>query len=779
MILADLLLGSRQWAPWAVVAMTAGLALMAWSYLRAEGPLWVRLTAAGLRAIALCALAACLVEPLWTGTRPRPGSNVFIIAADNSRSLQLSDGARGSRTRGQLLAEALGESGDWSTRLGQDFDVRRYRFDAGLAPVRSFDGALDFEGQASSIAGALTSLRERFRDQPVAGILLLTDGNATDSDALPASWDGMPPVYPVALGDDRGLVDLAVSRVTVSQTNFDAAPVTLVAELNGRGLADRKVVLRVLEDGKEVERRTINRIDEGQAHSERFLLRPERAGVSFFSVQARLEGEDVAKDTTLEATLANNSRWAVVDRGGGPYRVLYVSGRPNWEFKFLRRALAEDDEVRLTGLIRIARKEPRFAFLGRAGERTNPLFRGFDAEEEAAEQYDEPVLIRLTDDPEELRGGFPKAAEELYRYHAIVLDDMEAAFFTQDQMSLVQQFVGRRGGGLLMLGGKESFAEGGFQRTPIGELLPVYLDRPESAVADRYRLKLTREGWLQPWVRVRTTEPDEEQRLADMPSFRTANRISAIKPGATVLSEIEGRDGTAFPALVVQSFGRGQSAALLIGDLWRWDLRREEVSQSDLGKAWRQTIRWLVSDVPKSVEVDARTVAGGSLPAVELGVRVRDPKFEPLDNAAVAVQVQLPDKRTVELTAEPDGRTAGLYRTTFLPRDPGVYKASIQALADDGSEVGRREVGWAVEPETEEFASLAPNRALLEDIASRTGGEMLSLGDLDAFVSGLPNRKIPITESWTYPLWHRWGVFALVAMCLLLEWGLRRWKGLP
>ena len=80
---------------------------------------------------------------------------------------------------------------------------------------------------------------------------------------------------------------------------------------------------------------------------------------------------------------------------------------------------------------------------------------------EAAEQYDQPVLVRLgTKDEDELRGGFPKTAEELYKYDAVILDDVEAAFFTQDQQSLVKNFVSRRGGGLLMLGGPDSLDSG-------------------------------------------------------------------------------------------------------------------------------------------------------------------------------------------------------------------------------------------------------------------------------------------------------------------------------
>src|SRR5690606_35598115 len=143
------------------------------------------------------------------------------------------------------------------------------------------------------------------------------------------------------------------------------------------------------------------------------------------------------------------------DRGGGPYRVLYVGGAPRWEFKFLRRALAADDEVDLAGLVRIAKKEPKFTFRDN-DQRTNPLFRGFDsAPTDEAEQYDETVLLRLgTKDRDELRVGFPKDASDLYPYHAVILDDVEAEVFTKDQLSLLQRFLSQRGGGLLMLGGK-------------------------------------------------------------------------------------------------------------------------------------------------------------------------------------------------------------------------------------------------------------------------------------------------------------------------------------
>lgn len=783
MIVGEVILGAREWLVYTVPLASIALVVLVWSYARSSGTVGVRLIAGLLKAVAVAALATCLIEPLFSGTRPRPKSNLFLLVADNSRSLQIHDRS-GAHTRGQELQQHLAAKALWRTRLEQDFDVRPYSFDARLEPVKDFDH-LKFDGDASALAGTLLSLAERFEGRPVAGILLFTDGNATDiSDKT--DWQNLPPVYPVAVGSDAGLADVSVARVSVSQTNFEAAPVTMAAEIECQGVAGKTIAVRVLDESQWViEHRTVNNVADGTRLVERFELRPEQPGVSFYTVQAALDGEEKLAGTaekSAEATLINNRRLALVDRGGGPYRVLYVCGRPNWEFKFLRRALAEDDEVELVGLVRIAKKEPKFTFRGRPGERTNPLYRGFgNQNDEQAEQYDEPVLIRLgTEDKDELKGGFPKGAEDLFRYHAVILDDVESGFFTHEQMSLVQQFVSQRGGGFLMLGGHHSFANGKYERTPIGDLLPVYLDRGQAAApAEGYRLLLTREGWLQPWVRLRSTEDEERKRLSDMPSFKTVSHAGAVKPGAAVMAGVQSADGQTLPGLVVQQFGRGRAAAMAVGDLWRWNLRRQEGAESDLEKAWRQTVRWLVADVPQRVEVETeRTSDDPSLP-VRIAVRVRDKLFEPLDNATVTMRVRTPAGREIELTAGPSDRAAGQYETTFASRAAGAYRATVIAKAEDASEVGQREVGWTIEPAADELRTLKPNRDLLARIAESTGGEMIAADDLDQFVGSLPNRKIPVTEAWAYPLWHQWPVFLLAVACLAGEWGLRRWKGLP
>ena len=379
----------------------------------------------------------------------------------------------------------------------------------------------------------------------------------------------------------------------------------------------------------------------------------------------------------------------------------------------------------------------------------------------------------------EQKPHFPRTADELYRYHAIVLDDLEAAFFSPDQLALLRNFVSLRGGGLLMLGGPDSFINGKYDRTPVGEMLPVYLKRPDPAQEDQeYRLSLTREGWLQPWVRLRKTEAEERQRLIEMPPFQTLSRVGEIKPGAVILAEVlDANDATA-PALVVQQFGKGHVGALLIGDLWQQGMHRDNSTESDLDRSWRQTVRWLVGDVPARVDVSVRAKPDSSTPAVEITVRVRDAEYRPLDNGKIAIKITLPGGDNLTIDAEPDGREAGMYSATYVTKQQGDYRVLATATAPDGSTVGAREAGWAAQPSADEFARLEPDLEFLKTIAAKTKGELVDGENLASFVTGLSSKSAPITEPWTSPLWHHPLYFLIAIACLAAEWGLRRVNGL-
>ncbi len=780
-----LIFGAPQWIVAALVLVGVAAASLLWSYGRARAPGRVRALAAALKALGFAALVLALVEPLFGGIRPRKGANAFVVLADNSQSLQVRDDPAGP-TRGEWFRDRLAKESAWKARLGQDFDVRNYAFDSHLRAVEGFDG-LAFDGTGSTLDGSLAALGQRFRGLPLAGVLLFSDGNRTDRGDL--DWSQLPPIYPV-LPPARGAVrDVGLAGVSVSQTNFESAPAVLRADVTATGFGSEPIVAVVADEaGKVVERQEAKAAGDGKATSFRFQFRPEKKGVGFFRVSAFAASAEAEPGKGIvdaansgEQTLANNSRLVVVDQGGGPYRVLYLGGRPNWEFKFLRRALADDDQIQLVGLIRIAKRVAKFDFQASGTRATSPLFDGFEnPDAESAERSDQPVLLRLdTLDDAELRDGFPKAADELYRYHALVIDDLEAAFFTPDQLALIRNFVARRGGGLLMLGGPDSFADGRYDRTPVGDLLPVYLNKPAiPAPEGEHRLVLTHEGWLQPWVRARKTEDEEEKRLAAMPPFRTLSRVGGLKPGADVLAEVRDAAGESAPALVAQPFGKGHVAALMIGDLWRWGLRREKPEQADLDRSWRQTVRWLVGDVPGRVEVALKPRADATSSALSITARVLDPEYRPLDNAKVALKITLPDGSGLTIDAEADPREAGAYTANYVTRQPGAYRIAAEAVGPDGAAIGSREAGWAAQPSADEFARLTPDRAAMEALAAKTGGEVVDGDRLESFVASLSARDAPLTEPWTSPLWHQPAYFLIAIACLAAEWAVRRVNGL-
>ncbi|HNS21670.1 MAG TPA: glutamine amidotransferase [Sedimentisphaerales bacterium] len=779
MHLATIAIPKGEWLWPAAALLAAALILLTWSYRRNPGAGAAQRIAFGLKLLGILAIALCLVEPIWSGQHATTGANVLAVVADNSRGMTICDDGAG-RTRAQILADTLQAGKDtWLAALSGTFQIRQYLFDSRLRRTPDF-ADLTFDGTATLLGAALRTLAARYEGRPLAGVLLLTDGCTTDIGEQLPDLAGLPPIYPVVIGRNQPPRDLAVGNVAVNQTSFEDAPVTIQADVEAVGFAGQSVAVELLDAaGNPVEQQSwkVGRNDAKQSF--RFRLRPDRTGVLFYQIRVT-----DASDDSSEATVANNARTIVVDRGKGPYRILYVAGRPNWELKFLKRAVEEDEQVQLVALVRVAKREPKYDWRGHSGETTNPLYRGFEVQDkEQAEQYDQPVLVRLnTRDGTELREGFPKTPEDLFEYHAVILDDVEAAFFTQDQMDLVRRYVTDRGGGLFMLGGAESFQKGGFQRTPIGSILPIYLDPMPPGSAGGTRLDLTREGWLQPWARLRDNEQDEKQRLADMPEFQVVNRVRAVKPGARVVAAIDVNDTRRLPGLVVQQIGNGRSAALVVGDVWRWGMRNPR-AREDMDKFWRQTLRWLIADVPAQISLQAKQQLDETSQPVVLQARVRNKAFEPADNVSISMTVLDPNGREVRLTATPSATESGLFEATYVPHANGGHFARVAATGTTGAPLGTAETGWVVDLEGWEFQSIQGNRALLERIARQTGGRIVELDELDRFARELPSRKAPVSEMWVRPLWDVPGVlpalFLLAIGCFVAEWAIRRWKGLP
>ena len=746
-----------------------------------------RYTAILLKLAAFYSLLACWLEPQWLTRIPKERANTVAILLDDSRSMQLPDARTGLGRGARLMQEWAHGAVSWRSELERDFRVRTFAFSSSTRELGKVV-EMGFQGSPTSMAASIADVTERL-GEGLAGIVILTDGVASDLANLRIA--GSPPVFPVVFGREGSEPDLALGAVSATQSAFEDAPATVSAEVKLEGARALSARVRILQldpppapgASAALSEAAVQLSPEHPRGVVQLQFTPPRSGPTFYTVH--VDSTEIAPESEL--TLENNSRMVCVNRAKGPHRVLYVAGRPNWEFGPLRRALEGDGEVELRGLIRIAKREPKFAFKGRGGEASNPLFRGFQTDEDAeVQRYDKPVVVRVNvETPDELAGGFPKTAEELFSYKGLILDDVESGFFTAEQLRLMQRFVAERGGGLLMLGGMESFESGAWQGTPLESVLPVWLGKQPEGESGRQpqRWALTREGLLEPWVRRRKSEAEEVSRMARLPGLEIVNHVEGIKPAATVLA-VAAADSQRNPALVTQRYGSGRSGALLAGDLFHWGIG-DPAHVNDLAKLWRQITRWLVADVPSPVEVAAEWSAAEQ--ATKLTVRVRDSAARPLEDADVEVRVRrVGDSEPSAITIRPEASgEAGSYSALHSSGRSGALVAEARAIGAGSAALAlgtapalaTASVGWVQDSSDSEFSIATPDRPGMEDLAKRTAGEVIRVEDLSSLPSKLRNTPNLVMETRVRPLWHTGWVFGFALLCLCGEWLLRRRNG--
>jgi uncharacterized membrane protein len=784
--------GAWWWVALAAAVVLVPLALVALrpAHTR-KGTLAVALA---LRTLGIGLLLLCLLDPQWATPRAKPGANFIALVADNSASLTIHD-AGATQSRGEQIKTALtSPDSHWLASLGEQFQIKPYIFDTNLQRVRDFSG-LDFSGERTSLGGALHEVQQRLAGQPLAGIVVFTDGDATDVSEFSQAL-GQVPIYPVLVGNATGLRNVRLAQVDVQQTAFDDAPVSVRAEVEGEGIGTQALSVAVKplnaptpkkgESDPTPTPQITHLVADNEPVDVSFDWHPLGSGPQFFNVSV---GSADGKPLD-EATTANNHRMVMVDRGRPTYHILYVTGTVNTDYKYLKSALADDPQMDIVGIIREAKGTPKWAFIGHDADTVNAFFAGSDQAKDDSQAPDQPVLrvdnYRDVRERIELQTGFPTSPAKLYAYDAVILSKVEASFFTTDQLALLRRFVAERGGGLLVLGGVDSFEDGGYLNTPLAAALPVYLDRKSATIPQGDLIwNLTREGWIEPWMRVRATEADEREALVSAPHLLVANALNGVKPGATVLATVTDEAAKVFPAFIEQNYGSGRVACLTVGDMYEGRIG-DAAQMTDLKRFWRQVSRWLVTDDPAPVELKVEPSSDGR--SVSLRVTARDDEFRPLDLGKATVKVSRVAASTaatastfqeVPLTAEPVPDAPGQFAATFTPPESGAYLAEAVVVDRANQEIGRAQSGWVDDPAIEEFQSLGPNRPLMEEVARRTGGQVIPWDQLDQLPKLLQNHAAPITEDDLHPLWNQSGVFLAVLLCFLAEWGWRRWKGLP
>jgi len=120
-----------------------------------------------------------------------------------------------------------------------------------------------------------------------------------------------------------------------------------------------------------------------------------------------------------------------------------------------------EENNRAVGVVAV-RGQPKVLLVDRDPEQARHLLGALKAQEM------DPVLV----DP----ARFPRDLSPLLAYDGVILSNVSSLRLSRQQMELIRTYVRDQGGGLLMLGGEESFGVGGYFHTPVEEALPVTME---------------------------------------------------------------------------------------------------------------------------------------------------------------------------------------------------------------------------------------------------------------------------------------------------------------
>jgi len=735
---------------WLAVVLAAAVGALAYvEYRRPLSPLTraQRALLVGLRVLALAALVLFLFRPI--AMLPPAGSRdaVVPILIDTSRSMRLPDAdgqTRLAKANGLLKAE-LG------LPLTSRFKTELFGVGDGLAPAK-IDG-FSAEARRTDLSGALASVRERYRGQRVAGIVVISDGADTGAGqtggAGRAADSGGPPVFAIGVGSPDGPRDREVLGITAGDPRLDHASVDLHVTAVSTGFGRAPFSLRVLANGQVLDTRRLVPSADGSPIEQVFTVSPDPLNATVYTAEIpRDEGEAVGE---------NNSRTLLVSPAGRKRRLLLVEGAPGFEHSFMARALAADAGLEVDSVTRKGKNaDGQDTFFVQAGG-------GRSAS---------------------LALGFPATREQLFAYDALVIANVEGDFFARAQLKMAADFVAERGGGLLILGGR-SFAQRGVSATPLEEVLPVELNDRRGGVVRasltpgdlpaHNRLMLTPEGEVHPIMRIGGSPEETRKMWSALPALAASAPLGGPRPGATILAVTTAPGGAVFPVVAVQRYGQGRSMVFAGEASWRWKMMVPSTDRS-YEFFWRQAARWLSSSAPDPVSI---RVSDAPEPgdAIAVDVDVRDASFEPVTDATIEATLALPGGATQPVKLRHADPAGGRYTATVGPEQAGLYRIHAEARRGTTA-LGAADRWMYVGGADREFADPRLNEGFLRRVARNSGGRYVRAADAAKVRSWLEEAVPQHAAQERRDLWHEPWAFALVIGLLSAEWILRRRWGL-
>ncbi len=431
------------WPAWVlvllIVAAAATLAWLTWSRLKDAAPNmrgWRAWVICGMQSLLAAMILVLLWQPALTVAELKPQQNIIAVLVDDSRSMGMTEDGS---TRQAQAVKAL-QNGVLAS-LNKTFQTRLYRLDDRAGRI---DDVKELQPTAAStrIGDSLKGLSEETSDLPIGAVVLLSDGDdntgGISADAISALRARHIPVHTVGFGREHAEHDVELDDVVIAPRALAESRLAAKITFHQRGYAGSKVNLTVKDattgKGKILAARTVTLGPDGNLQTETVMFDIGGAGAKMLEIAAApLPGEENA---------ANNTLSRMVNVGSEARRILYMEGEPRWEYKFIREAEEDDRMVQIASMVRTSENK---------------------------------TLTQGTNDRKELSGGFPSRAEDLFGYQGLIIGSVEAGYFSAGQQDLIHQFVDRRGGGLLLLGGQFALADGGWNASALADLLPTIL----------------------------------------------------------------------------------------------------------------------------------------------------------------------------------------------------------------------------------------------------------------------------------------------------------------
>jgi uncharacterized membrane protein len=747
------------WPKWMLVllilAVGAGLAWLIRSRLPRAAPVmrgWRVWVIWGLQTLLAAMLLVLLWQPAIIIAELKPQQNIIAVLVDDSRSMAISeDGFTRQAQAVKALQNGVLES------LNRSFQTRLYRVDDVPARIDSLDD-LKPNAPSTRIGDSLKQLSEETSDLPIGAVVLLSDGDdnsgGISADAVNALRARHIPVHTVGFGRERAGHDVELDDVVVAPRALADSRLAAKITLHQRGYAGAKINLTVRDvsapQAKLLASRTISLGPDGNLQTETLMFDIGGAGARTLQIAAvPLPGEE---------NTANNALTRVVNVGSEPRRILYMEGEPRWEYKFIRQAEEDDRMVQIASMVRTSE---------------NKIYR------------------QGISDPKELADGFPSRPEDLFVYQGLIIGSVEAGYFNPSKQELIREFVDRRGGGLLLLGGQFALADGGWNASRLTDLLPATLP---TRAGTFHREADPKNGTTHTTAELAPAGADNIiTRLVDDPAANAAKwkKLPYLmdyedpgtpKPGAAVLANMITPEGRKLPLLITENFGRGRTAIMATGGSWRWQMSAP-LGDTAHDLFWQQLLRWLVSDTPGHVATSVPAQMLFDNGAVTLTAEVRDQQYNPAPDARVEAHILGPSgvSALVEMTPVPE--SPGQFQAAWSAPKSGSYLTEVTAQRTDPTtgtvkELGRDVLTFQRMDGVAENFHTEQNRELLERLAAQTGGQYWKPADLGKLAGSIPFSEAGVTVRQTKDLWDLPLVFLVLLLLRFSEWWLRRKWGI-